>query len=136
MVRFLTKEIVEHTKGSYGVRTIPLTDEAKKILELSAKFSGGFIFSSDDKPLGYDAIRKALYKYCKILNIKRKSSHKIRKTVISSLIDSGMNIDSVRKIAGHMDERTTYRCYCYDRRTDDQNVIFMNKALSEYKNDK
>lgn len=38
------------------------------------------------------------------------------KTYISSLIDVGINIDTVRAYAGHADERTTYLSYCFDRR--------------------
>ena len=54
-------------------------------------------------------------RYCKRLDIFYRSSHKSRKTYISSLIDAGININTVRSYAGHADERTTYSCYCFDR---------------------
>ena len=57
-------------------------------------------------------------------NIKYRSVHKIRKTVCSTLIDSGININTVREIMGHSDEETTLRNYTLDT---DKAVI---KALS------
>lgn len=36
---------------------------------------------------------------------------------ISELIDHGININTVRAIAGHKDEHTTFNNYCYDLRT-------------------
>ncbi len=64
-----------------------------------------------------------------------KTSHKIRKTYISTLIDSGLNIDAIRRFAGHSDERTTYGNYCYNRMTDKQteeiveNLLRMNEVI-------
>lgn len=52
------------------------------------------------------------------MNIGRKSSHKIRKTYISSLFDSGLNINKIREMAGHEDERTSLNNYCFDRKAD------------------
>lgn len=128
-VREESGEIVYHTKGTYGDRLIPLTDEAKRILNEAKPYSSNYIFSITEKPLSSTAVDRAYYKYCDALGIERKSSHKVRKTVISSLIDSGMNIDTVRKIAGHTDERTTYKCYCYDRNPEKSNLDLMNQAL-------
>ena len=59
-----------------------------------------------------------MYRLCDDINIGRKSSHKIRKTYISSLFDSGMNINKIREIAGHEDEKTSLNNYCFDRKTD------------------
>ena len=44
-----------------------------------------------------------------------KSFHKVRKTYISALIDSGLNINEICKAVGYTDERTTYGNYCYNR---------------------
>ena len=52
------------------------------------------------------------------------------KTVISSLIDAGMNINTIREMVGHADERTTMNSYCYDRRTKDERIEILDKALS------
>ena len=55
--------------------------------------------------------------------------HKIRKTYISTLIDSGLNINFIREVAGHEDERTTYRNYCYNRQKTDETESMLEKTL-------
>ena len=59
----------------------------------------------------------------------RKSSHKTRKTYISALIDGKVNINTIREMVGHADERTTYNNYCFDRSTEDEKVNLIEKAL-------
>ena len=59
-----------------------------------------------------------------------RSSHKARKTYISSLIDVGININTVRALAGHADERTTYFNYYFDRAPEDEKKRLLEAALS------
>jgi integrase len=66
---------------------------------------------------------------CEFINMDVKTSHKIRKTYISTLIDSGLNIDEIRRMAGHSDERTTYNNYCFNRRTNPQTEKIIEEAL-------
>ncbi len=136
MIRHETKEVVDHTKGTFGDRLIPLTDEAIRLIDLARNeqlkrgaSTEGYIFSLTDAPLKENNINRALYAYCDELGFVRKSSHKTRKTVISTLIDSGMNIDTIRRYVGHSDEKTTFNSYCYDRRTDSENIKLLNSAL-------
>ena len=136
MIRHETKEVVGHTKGTYGDRLIPLTDEAIRLIDLARNEQSkrgasteGYIFSLTDDPLKENNINRALYTYCDELGIIRKSSHKTRKTFISALIDSGMNIDTIRRYVGHADEKTTFNNYCYDRRTEAENIKLLNTAL-------
>ena len=65
------------------------------------------------------------------MGITMKSSHKARKTVISALIDGNVNINSVREMAGHRDERTTYANYVYDRSTAEEKVRMVEEALKK-----
>ena len=71
----------------------------------------------------------AFVRYCRMMGIERKSSHKARKTFVSSLIDGGMNINTVRQIVGHKDERTTLNNYCYDRSDSNEKMLRMTEAL-------
>ncbi len=57
--------------------------------------------------------------------------HKIRKTYISALIDSGSNINEIRKLAGHKDERTTYNNYCYNQINNTQTENLLEKTLNK-----
>ena len=78
----------------------------------------------------YDtAIRWRVEKYCNHIGIPYRSPHKIRKTYISKLIDDGVNINTIREMVGHEDERTTYKCYCYDRKTKNQTYEQLEHAL-------
>lgn len=57
--------------------------------------------------------------------------HKIRKTYISTLIDSeDININFIREQVGHTDERTTYGNYCFNRKSAVQTAQAMEKALA------
>ena len=59
-----------------------------------------------------------------------KSQHKLRKTFVSKLLDDGINIDEVRRIAGHENEKTTLRNYCYNRYNKTQTEDILEKALA------
>jgi integrase len=105
-------KVVEHTK-SHEDRDVLLTDAALDIIEVARAYQeehgckGEYIFSTTEDALSYAETNILLKKYCKRLNILYSSSHKSRKTYISSLIDAGININTIRSYAGHADERTT-----------------------------
>ena len=137
MYRKETKEIVEHTKGSYGDRYVILTSAAKHIIKCAQSHrqkygsnKNGYTFSMDEKPFSYNSISHRYNKYCDIIGTIRKNSHKARKTYISSLIDGNVNINTVREMAGHADERTTYENYCFDRSSNAEKVQLIENALS------
>lgn len=135
MVRRETNEVLSHTKTDCGDREIPLTAEAKRIIALAKdrqvmlKCESQYIFSLTEKPLSYYSITRCLKRYCKQIGIEPKLSHKIRKTFVSSLLDQHINLNTVRSIVGHTDERTTLKNYCYDRSTDAEKVLQIEKAL-------
>ena len=137
MLRRDTKEIVDHPKGTYGERTVILTKEAQKIIECAKQRqnelnvdSTGYIFSINDEPLSYHSVADLYRKYCKKMDIVRKSSHKARKTYISTLVDGNININTIREMVGHADERTTYKNYCFDRSTETEKIDKIEMALA------
>ena len=67
--------------------------------------------------------------YCERAGISQRSMHKIRKTYISTLIDNRININEIRKLVGHEDERTTFGNYCYNRFSDKQTENAIEAAL-------
>ncbi len=71
----------------------------------------------------------AVRKLCKEIDTVHKSSHAARKTFISALIDGGVNINTIRELMGHRDERTTYNSYCYDYSTNDERAKLIENAL-------
>ncbi len=114
----LNRVIVEHTKTDAGTRDVPLTEKAKEILALIRQFDSvdDFIFCNDGKRTTSKGLECALKRYCAKAGIPYKSSHKIRKTFISTLIDNNVNINSIREMVGHQDAQTTYNSYCYNRK--------------------
>ena len=135
-VRSQTNEVVDGTKGNHSERTVPLVPEALQLIETAKArqreegvSDEGYIFSMRETPILYSSVTKAFTKYCRYMGIIPKSSHKARKTFISSLIDGKININTVRQYAGHVDERTTLNNYCYDRSSEDEKYEQMRKAL-------
>ncbi len=138
VVRMLQRDsdkVVDHTK-SHEDREVLLTDAALELIEVARVYQeehgckGEYIFSTTDEALSYAETNILLRKYCKRLDILYRSSHKSRKTYISSLIDAGININTIRSYAGHADERTTYFNYCYDRTPDAEKKQLLEKALA------
>ena len=134
MLRRDGREIVEHTK-TYDDREVTLTDYAIELIDTARTYQKEngieteFIFSVCSEPLRYNEINILLRRYCARADIPYRSSHKARKTYISALIDAGININTVRALAGHADERTTYFNYCYDRATDEYKRKLIEEAL-------
>lgn len=137
MYRYQEKEVVSFTKGGNEERFVPLTKLAKQIIAIArckqqelGVNDNGYIFSINDEPLSYYAIRHCFNRYCRKIGISEKSSHKARKTFISALLDANINVNSVREMVGHADEKTTYNSYCYDRKTKTERIQMIENALS------
>ena len=130
-------EIVDRTKSDAGERPVILTKKGMDIIEAARQrqidegvSDNGYIFSMTDKPCPYGEIRKTFARYCKAIDITNKSSHKVRKTYISTLIDAGVSINTIRELVGHADERTTYNSYCFDRLDKSERKKLIENALS------
>lgn len=129
-VKFKGRKVVEYTKSDAGDREVYLPEKAKKIIEQVRQsneqyglYDDDYIFVAHDNRKKLNTIQRVragslsekLIRYCKKAEISERSTHKIRKTYISTLIDEEVNINTIRKMVGHEDERTTYRSYCFDR---------------------
>ena len=107
-----------------------LIEAARKRQRALGVSDSGYVFSTDDNYLSYRSLSSAFIRYCEKAGIEYRSSHKARKTFISSLIDAGMNINTIREWVGHAEEQTTWGSYCYDRRTTDERREILESALS------
>ncbi len=136
MYRYGSKDVIDDTKGTFGEREVILTDMAKTVIQKITQrkhelgIENEYLFSLNEKPASYDALKKLYPNYCRKIDIISKSSHKARKTYISALIDGNVNINTIREMVGHNDERTTLNCYCYDRNTDAERKEQVRKALA------
>ncbi len=129
--------VVEHTKSSAGDRYIYLSKEARRIIKVILEsnrehgfFYQDFLFVHGGRRITHAMVNSRIGVYCDHINIQRKSSHKIRKSYISALLDGGLNINEVRKQAGHEDERTTLKNYCFNRNDIVTNEADIEKALA------
>lgn len=136
MYRYETGEVVNHTKG-YEDRKVILTSTAKELIQIAKEYhvqqgfhTDGYIFSCGDKPLSEASVAGLYSKYCNKMGTLYKSSHKSRKTYISTLIDGQVNINTIREMVGHADERTTYNSYCFDRHTEHEKQAQIETALA------
>lgn len=138
-VTFAGFEDVEHAKTDAGDRNIYLTKEAREIIKLIKEWniSHGlsdeeFVFVNQKGRPQKSSINYRLKKCCKLAEIPERSQHKIRKTFISSLLDTpNMNLNFVRCQAGHESEKVTLRNYCFNRKTDSETEQLMEMALSK-----
>ena len=135
-IRLIERAVVENTKTEAGVREVPLVPQALKIIEavkLSNRMNGwpenGFLFLNKGQRMTTRTIKYRISKYCKQCDIMEKSFHKVRKTYISALIDSGININEIRKAVDHTDERTTFSNYCYNRVGKQETTALFENAL-------
>ena len=119
-------KIVEHTKTKAGERILPLTAEALSLLADIKEWNeqqnivSEFIFADKDgNNFNRQRFNTRLYRYCDLANISKKSSHKIRRCVISTLLDNVKNKDSVRAFAGHEKIQTTFNAYYKDISNDE-----------------
>lgn len=134
-------KIIPHTKTDCGDRQVLLTSEAKGIIAEARRYmkeheiQSEFIFSIEDKPITAYCVHTLYQKYCRRLGIvdgnnkPLKSSHTSRRTFISALLDEGVNINTVREMAGHASEKTTLGNYCYDRKVEAEKRAKFEAAL-------
>lgn len=129
--------VIDRTKTMQGNRNVYLTTTARSILEKIHIFNekkgygnNGYIFLNENGRVTAPSLNKRIRRYCRKVGISEKGMHKIRKTYISTLIDSeDININYIREQVGHADERTTYGNYCFNRKSKDLTAQSMEKAL-------
>lgn len=132
-----TGELRERTKGYAGEREVYLPAKARAIIDVTLEFRTvndisckEYIFSTSDAPFPERTINEYLERYCKRLDIPYRSSHKLRKTAVSSMVNSGISLNAVRAFAGHVDEGTTLKYYVFDRENEAKRNEMFEKALS------
>lgn len=130
--------VIERTKSFAGNRNVYLTTTARRILEQVKEYNARsgygdseYIFLNQGERVTARYLNTILRRCCMNAHISEKGMHKIRKTYISTLIDTeNININFIREQVGHTDERTTYGNYCYNRKSAIQTAQAMEEALA------
>ena len=132
---FDSYKIVDRLKKNAPPRDVQITEEDYHFfqwLKEKQKEQGEsceYIFSDQngDHPAP-GRVDSAIRRYCRALGILPRSSHKCRKTYVSRLLTSGMNVDRVRRQVGHKSEKTTLGSYCFDIRDSCENNAILRQA--------
>lgn len=126
--------VIDHVKTEAGIREVILPDECISYIKELKKHTGNeefvFINTETGKRLHARSFTDKLYNICKQLGIKKRSMHKIRKTVCSKMCDAGIDKRFLLKQIGHTDERTTEQFYHRDRRSNKEKRDILNKVLT------
>ena len=114
---------VPYTKGNResGIRTLPVSQEAKSILAELRKINGSkkYILQGTHSakfPISTERFDDHLKRFCEGCGIPYRSSHKIRFLGITKMYEAGFDEKVIQKSAGHSTLDMT-RHYNRDRRT-------------------
>jgi integrase len=136
--KYVGKIVEDHVKTDAGTRIIPYMDGAKKIIDFIEKssqyynyYDNGYIFCPASKRMVSNSIDHLITRYCEELGIPKKSAHKIRKTYISQAINSGIDLDTVRRVSGHVDLQTTFQSYLFSLERKDEIYERFNSVFQD-----
>lgn len=129
--------VVEGRTKKDSNRYLDLSDEAlliiNRALELQKELgiNSEYIFADETgKNIIRQRINDCLRDYCKRISLDPKSSHKVRKTVLSTLFANGFDLDEVKQIAGHRSKSTTLKYYLFSMKQKEDRQERLSKALS------
>lgn len=111
-------------KSKSGYRTIPLTDEAIRILKaqkeknrkikvIPMEWSEQVFLCRKGEPVKNSTYDTALFKICDKVGIKRFSMHVLRHTFATRCIEGGMMPKTLQKILGHSNIGITINLYVH-----------------------
>lgn len=111
-------------KSKSGYRTIPLTDEAIRILKdqkeknnrikvISMEWKNQVFLSRKGEPVKNSTYDTALFKICDKVGIRRFSMHVLRHTFATRCIEAGMLPKTLQKILGHSNIGITMNLYVH-----------------------
>ena len=124
-------EVREYPKTDAGVRYIILTsktmDTINRIKQLNP--NGEYLFMKNGKRIRASALNERIIKACKKLEITRKSSHKIRKTYGTLLVDSNVDDSLIIKQMGHTNIKTTKEFYYFSNKSRENQTKQIDEAI-------
>ena len=94
---------------SSGKRTLPMSDRAYEALKRQRHETAfcEYVFMENGHPLDTTQFNRWLKRCCSAARVEYLSSHKIRFTTVTMMIDSGVSLGKAQKMAGHARTSTT-----------------------------
>ncbi|MGL5436904.1 MAG: tyrosine-type recombinase/integrase [Lachnospiraceae bacterium] len=125
-------EIIDDIKGhaNEGKRNMPLTPKAKEILEKIKYMNpdSEYLFIRNGQPLATVTFNRHLKRCCDALNIKYRSSHKLRFSTASIMYKNGIDDTELQKLLGHT-SLTMTRHYLRNVTSDEETASKMSAIL-------
>ena len=111
-------------KTEAGIRQIPLSIILKDYL-IEHQSNTLLVFTRDGKGFTKGMYEKSIKNYCKLLREKYgvdfvTSSHPLRHTFCTLLIEAGVDVDTASYLMGHKDKTTTLKIYDHLREKNKQ----------------
>ena len=127
-----TVYVKDTSKTDAGNRTIILPDNAKWTLDEILKLNphGEYLFMNRGKRIRENTFNKRLSRVCEELRIEHRTSHKIRKTYGTTLLDCGVNESTVSEQLGHTDIATTRKYYYFSNKNTETKLKQINNAVN------
>ena len=123
MGEFLLHYVKNYAKTEAGMRTVFVPSDYSWILDCLKLLNpkSEYIFQDKfGKPYSDTIINERLKMVCEKLGIRKKSSHKLRKTWFSIMLDNHLDNNLITKVGGHTSIMTSERSYHRNRKTLDR----------------
>jgi integrase/recombinase XerD len=97
----------------YKNRTLPLNQRVSEKLQAYLRerkgHSPALFLTKDGQPLKPRSLQKMVYKYLRLADIEHASVNTLRTTFAAHLLRKGASLETVQKMLGHADKKTTAR---------------------------
>ena len=126
-------DVSDEAKTEAGDRVVYLPETAKRTLREILRLNPfrEWLFSYEDgRRMHGKVFNDQIHRACKAVGIPERSTHKIRKTYASALLDGSVNEKLVQKQMGHSDISTTKRYYRRDRMTEQDKLREVNRIIN------
>ena len=127
--------VVNHTKGIGSYRRVLIPPELRRpLLEAVRKLNpeGEYIFSKNGAMLTPASFSSRLRRICRWAGVEFKSLHKIRKTVVTELMDHRLPMPLIQSQVGHASALTTETHYHFNNKTREENGRKIALALTDF----
>jgi len=124
-------EVKNFPKSDAGDRNLIITKNAIETFEAIQELNpnGEYLFEKNGKRLRALTLSRRIIWACEKLNICKRSTHKIRKTYGTTLINSNVDEAVIIEQMGHSDIKTTKEYYYFSNRNKQKKEIQINNAI-------
>lgn len=122
----------EFAKTDAGNRMLYYSDTVNWTLMQIQKLNphGEFLFMNNGKRIRENTFNKRLSSICDTLKLNHRSTHKIRKTYGTTLLDYKVDDSTVAEQMGHSDIATTRKLYYFSNKSKETKIKQINEAIN------